>query len=87
MCPRCSCQVIYKIDIPANRYDMLCLEGIARALNIFRGRQAPPQYRLADMSGEAALSEAALSAGASRSASARQLSQRVVLSCTPAQAP
>lgn len=46
------CQVIYKIDIPANRYDMLCLEGIARALNIFRGRQAPPQYRLADMAGE-----------------------------------
>ncbi|KAL4427309.1 hypothetical protein ABPG77_003218 [Micractinium sp. CCAP 211/92] len=45
-------EVIYKIDIPANRYDMLCLEGIARALNIFRGRQAPPQYRLADMSGK-----------------------------------
>ncbi|KAL4440220.1 hypothetical protein ABPG75_003221 [Micractinium tetrahymenae] len=45
-------EVIYKIDIPANRYDMLCLEGIARALNIFRGRQALPQYRLADMSGK-----------------------------------
>lgn len=44
-------QVIYKIDIPANRYDMLCLEGIARALNIFLGREAPPAYRLADMSG------------------------------------
>lgn len=45
-------EVIYKIDIPANRYDMLCLEGITRALNIFRGRQAPPQYRLADMAGK-----------------------------------
>lgn len=45
-------EVIYKIDIPANRYDMLCLEGIARALNIFRGRQAPPRFRLADMAGE-----------------------------------
>ena len=44
-------EVIYKIDIPANRYDMLCLEGIARALNIFRGRQAPPTFRLADMAG------------------------------------
>jgi len=43
--------VIYKIDIPANRYDMLCLEGIARALNIFLGREAPPAYRLADMAG------------------------------------
>eukprot|EP00882_Tetradesmus_deserticola_P022463 GHRQ01024373.1.p1 GENE.GHRQ01024373.1~~GHRQ01024373.1.p1 ORF type:complete len:412 (+),score=157.30 GHRQ01024373.1:352-1587(+) len=41
--------VIYKIDIPANRYDMLCLEGIARALNIFKGRLEAPQYRLADM--------------------------------------
>jgi hypothetical protein len=44
-------EIIYKIDIPANRYDMLCLEGIARALNIFRGRQAPPTFRLADMAG------------------------------------
>jgi phenylalanyl-tRNA synthetase beta chain len=43
--------VIYKIDIPANRYDMLCLEGIARALNIFKGRVAAPHYRLADMRG------------------------------------
>jgi len=43
--------VIYKIDIPANRYDMLCLEGIARALNIFKGRTPPPHYRLADMRG------------------------------------
>ncbi|PNW74324.1 hypothetical protein CHLRE_13g603900v5 [Chlamydomonas reinhardtii] len=45
-------EVIYKIDIPANRYDMLCVEGIARALNIFRGTQAAPEYRLADMSGK-----------------------------------
>lgn len=45
--------VIYKIDIPANRYDMLCLEGIARALNIFKGRTPPPHYRLADMRGKA----------------------------------
>ncbi len=31
-------EILYKIDIPANRYDMLCLEGIARALNIFNQR-------------------------------------------------
>jgi phenylalanyl-tRNA synthetase beta chain len=43
-------EVIYKIDIPANRYDMLCLEGIARALNVFRGVSAPPRYTLADSS-------------------------------------
>eukprot|EP00955_Chlamydomonas_euryale_P081378 363566-Chlamydomonas_euryale.AAC.11 len=41
--------VIYKIDIPANRYDMLCVEGIARALNIFNGTMPSPQYTLADM--------------------------------------
>lgn len=44
-------EVIYKIDIPANRYDMLCLEGIARALNVFKGRVEAPRYRLADMAG------------------------------------
>ena len=42
-------EIIYKIDIPANRYDMLCLEGIARALNIFRQTQAAPTFKLADM--------------------------------------
>lgn len=47
-----SDEVIYKIDIPANRYDMLCLEGIARALNIFRGRIDAPKYTLADMTGK-----------------------------------
>lgn len=47
-----SDEVIYKIDIPANRYDMLCLEGIARALNIFIGNTEPPKYKLADMTGK-----------------------------------
>lgn len=53
MPPHCNArlQVIYKIDIPANRYDMLCLEGIARALNIFRERESAPRFRLADMAG------------------------------------
>lgn len=45
-------EVIYKIDIPANRYDMLCLEGIARALNVFKGRVEAPAYRLADTAGK-----------------------------------
>ncbi|PHH84184.1 hypothetical protein CDD83_2345 [Cordyceps sp. RAO-2017] len=35
-----------KIEIPANRYDMLCFEGIALNLNIFRGRTAPPNFRV-----------------------------------------
>lgn len=35
-----------KIEIPANRYDMLCIEGIAQALNEFLGRREAPQYKL-----------------------------------------
>ncbi|KAK8199172.1 phenylalanyl-tRNA synthetase beta chain [Phyllosticta capitalensis] len=35
-----------KIEIPANRYDMLCFEGIALNLNIFLGRASIPNYRL-----------------------------------------
>ncbi|KAI5859351.1 phenylalanyl-tRNA synthetase beta chain [Durotheca rogersii] len=35
-----------KIEIPANRYDMLCFEGISLMLNIFRGKQAAPNFRL-----------------------------------------
>ncbi|RDW60001.1 hypothetical protein BP5796_11607 [Coleophoma crateriformis] len=35
-----------KIEIPANRYDMLCFEGIALMLNIFRGKLPLPNYRL-----------------------------------------
>ena len=30
-------EVIYRIDIPANRYDLLCLEGLTRGLLIFQG--------------------------------------------------
>ncbi|KAI1340464.1 phenylalanyl-tRNA synthetase [Xylariaceae sp. FL0016] len=36
-----------KIEIPANRYDMLCFEGIALMLNIFREKQPMPNFRLA----------------------------------------
>ncbi|KAI9849447.1 MAG: phenylalanine--tRNA ligase subunit beta [Sclerophora amabilis] len=35
-----------KVEIPANRYDMLCFEGIALMLNIFRGKTPSPNYRL-----------------------------------------
>lgn len=36
----------YKIDIPANRYDMLCIEGIAQSLNEFLQREPIPPYKL-----------------------------------------
>ncbi|KAJ2726524.1 phenylalanine--tRNA ligase subunit beta [Coemansia sp. Benny D115] len=35
-----------KIDIPANRYDLVCYEGITRALNIYLGRESTPNYRV-----------------------------------------
>lgn len=35
-----------KIEIPANRYDMLCFEGISLMLNIFREKQPTPSFRL-----------------------------------------
>ncbi|KAF2433965.1 beta subunit of phenylalanyl-tRNA synthetase [Tothia fuscella] len=40
-----------KIEIPANRYDMLCFEGIALNLNVFLGNQTCPNYRLVAPSG------------------------------------
>jgi phenylalanyl-tRNA synthetase beta chain len=40
-------RVLYYIAIPANRYDLLCIEGIARALNVFLGRMLPPIYTVA----------------------------------------
>ncbi|BCR83600.1 phenylalanine--tRNA ligase subunit beta [Aspergillus chevalieri] len=39
-----------KIEIPANRYDMLCFEGIQLMLNIFLGRKPLPNYRLVEPS-------------------------------------
>ena len=34
--------VVYVIAIPANRYDLLCMEGFARAIRIFIGIEKPP---------------------------------------------
>ncbi|OBZ90726.1 putative phenylalanine--tRNA ligase beta subunit [Choanephora cucurbitarum] len=36
---------VLKIDIPANRYDLLCQEGLARALRIFEGKSNPPVFK------------------------------------------
>lgn len=33
-----SDDVIYRIDIPANRYDLLCLEGLVDALLVFQNK-------------------------------------------------
>jgi len=39
-------EVVYKLDIGANRYDLLCLEGVVRALLVFQGKQEVPKYSL-----------------------------------------
>lgn len=39
-------QTVYKIDIPANRYDLLCVEGLSRNLSIFLEKRTPPAFKL-----------------------------------------
>ncbi|KNC95982.1 phenylalanine-tRNA ligase, beta subunit [Spizellomyces punctatus DAOM BR117] len=41
-----SDKLVYKIDIPANRYDMLCGEGISRALKAYLQIEKPPVYKV-----------------------------------------
>ncbi|EPS64155.1 hypothetical protein M569_10627, partial [Genlisea aurea] len=40
-------EVIYKIEVPANRSDLLCLEGLVQALRIFNGTDEIPTYNVA----------------------------------------
>jgi len=41
-----STKEIYKIDIPANRYDLLCKEGITMALKVFENKCEFPTYKI-----------------------------------------
>uniref|UniRef100_A0A7N6AJD0 Phenylalanine--tRNA ligase beta subunit n=1 Tax=Anabas testudineus TaxID=64144 RepID=A0A7N6AJD0_ANATE len=46
--------ILYKIDVPANRYDLLCLEGLVRGLQVFKNKLEAPRYRrVSPVSGEA----------------------------------
>lgn len=36
--------ILYKIDVPANRYDLLCLEGLVRGLQVFKVKINAPRY-------------------------------------------
>ncbi|XP_029651644.1 phenylalanine--tRNA ligase beta subunit [Octopus sinensis] len=38
-------EIVYKIDIPANRYDLLCVEGLVRGLLIFLEKIDIPVYQ------------------------------------------
>ena len=37
---------VYKVEVPANRYDLLCLEGIAMALKCYLSKATLPKYSL-----------------------------------------
>ncbi|XP_053657918.1 phenylalanine--tRNA ligase beta subunit [Anopheles marshallii] len=37
-------EIIYRIDIPANRYDLLCLEGLVMGLQVFLGKLKFPRF-------------------------------------------
>jgi len=37
--------VIYKVEVPANRYDLLCMEGLVLGLMIFQQKCSAPMYR------------------------------------------
>mmetsp|Transcript_14433 Transcript_14433/g.31286 ORF Transcript_14433/g.31286 Transcript_14433/m.31286 type:complete len:647 (-) Transcript_14433:90-2030(-) len=47
-----SDEVIYKIDVPANRYDLLCIEGISRSLKVFLGDMDAPTFNIVEASDE-----------------------------------
>ena len=38
-----SSEILYKIEVAANRYNLLCLEGLALALKIFLEKQKMPE--------------------------------------------
>ena len=64
--------VVYKIDVPANRQDLLCLEGISRALRIFMGKEDVPVVLLASLVSFRCTEWSSPSRSASRCTSARK---------------
>ena len=38
--------IVYKVEVPANRYDLLCLEGIAMALKCYLSNGKLPTYKV-----------------------------------------
>ena len=38
--------MVYKIEVPANRYDLLCMEGIATAIRCYLGTGTMPEYKV-----------------------------------------
>lgn len=41
-----SDEILYKVEMPANRYDLLSLEGLSRAIRVYLGESSVPEYRV-----------------------------------------
>lgn len=47
-----SDEVLYRIEVPANRYDLLCLEGLSLSLRVFLGLTGIQNYKIKNFSDE-----------------------------------
>jgi phenylalanyl-tRNA synthetase beta chain len=45
-----SKQIVYKIEVAANRYDLLCIEGISAAFKAYLGLGHAPRYTIKNQS-------------------------------------
>ena len=45
-----SKEIVYKIEVAANRYDLLCLEGIAAAIRSYLGIDTMPRFEIKNKS-------------------------------------
>jgi phenylalanyl-tRNA synthetase beta chain len=45
-----SKEIVYKIEVAANRYDLLCIEGIAAAFKAYIGLGHAPRYTIKNQS-------------------------------------
>jgi phenylalanyl-tRNA synthetase beta chain len=61
-----STEVIYRIDIPANRYDLLCIEGLVMALKVFLRDMPMPKFTVKEPEGGMMTMNVAASTGAIR---------------------
>ena len=43
-----STDALYKIEVAANRYDLLCLEGLAMALKVFLQKGPMPKFSISN---------------------------------------
>ncbi|KAL3862124.1 hypothetical protein ACJMK2_008114 [Sinanodonta woodiana] len=47
----------FKVEVPANRYDLLCVEGLIRALSIFCEKRKAPRYKRISPTGQRSMQQ------------------------------